>query len=218
MALTRLDLSIELTKATDCSDITLTDDTGTYDVTTNPLGYGLPSGITVNNVTGLIITVNMSSGIYFTYTCVVASGVINSCLLSVNGGTGTEIVSLLASTTFPVTDFSLFDEDYGVTLPELEDSIVEVDYNITGSSGEDTFNYLTSDSVMISCDICCCKDKLLLSIDPNCDCSSDAMQNYLRVSTYLEIAEMNMDIGKNDIALINLNKAIEICNCGCSDC
>lgn len=216
MPLTRLDLSIALTNATDCSDITLTDDTGLYPTATE--GYGLPSGITVNNVTGLVITVNISSGIYFTYTCVVASGVINSCLLSVNGGTGTEIVSLLASTTFPVTDFSLFSADYGVTLPTLEDSIVEVDYNITGGSGEDTFNYLTDQSVMVTCGICCCLQKALLEIDVNCSCSDEKLQNYLRASTYLEVAEGLMDIGKNDEALIALNKSIELCNCGGCGC
>jgi len=220
MALERLDLSIELTSATDCSDITLTDDTGLYNVTTNPLGYGLPGGITVNNVSSLIITVNLNGGIYITYTCIVSSGVITSCLLSVNGGTGTEIVSLLASTTFPVTDFSLFSEDYGVTLPSLEDGIVEVDYVIAGvGSGEETFNYLTSASGLLSCTVCCCKEKLLLSIDPDCSCSDSKMQTYLRVSTYLEVAAMNIDIGKNDQALEALNKAIELCDdcgCGCS--
>ena len=216
MALTRLDLSIELTNTTDCSDITLTDDTGTYPTATE--GYGLPSGITVNNVSSLIITVNLNGGIYITYTCIVASGVITSCLLSVNGGTGTEIVSLLASTTFPVTDFSLFSTDYGVTLPSLEDGIVEVDYNISGvGSGEEVFNYLTSKSAMLACSVCCCKDKLLLSIDPDCQCSDTKMQTYLRVSTYLEVAAMNMDIGKNDEALTALNKAIQLCDadCGC---
>lgn len=218
MALTRLDLSIELTNATDCSDITLTDDTGTYPTASE--GYGLPSGIAVNDVSSLIITVNMGGGIYITYTCIVSSGVITSCLLSINGGTGTQIVMLLASTTFPVTDFSLFSEDYGVTLPELEDSIVEVDYNITGVSGEgEVFNYLTSASTLISCSTCCCADKLLLSIDPDCQCSDKKMQQYLRVSTYLEVAAMNMDIGKNEQALEALNKAIALCNCnGCSGC
>ena len=220
MALTRLDLSIELTNATDCSDITLTDSTGLYNVTTNPLGYGLPSGITVNNVSSLIITVNMGGGIYITYTCVVSSGVITSCLLSINGGTGTEIVSLLASTTFPVTDFSLFSTDYGVTLPTLEDGIVEVDYNISGVSGSgEVFNYLTSSSIMLTCDLCCCLQEKLLSIDVNCSCSDEKLQNYLRASTYLDVAVMNMDIGKNEQALEALNKATEICNCqncGCN--
>lgn len=219
MALTRLDLSIELTNATDCSDITLTDDTGLYNVTTNPLGYGLPSGIAVNDVSSLIITVNMGGGIYITYTCIVASGVITSCLLSINGGTGTQIVSLLASTTFPVTDFSLFSTDYGVTLPTLEDGIVEVDYNILGVSGSgEAFNYLTSASTMLTCSICCCLQTKLLSIDVNCNCSDQAMNDYLRASTYLDVAVMNMDIGKNEQALEALNKAIEICDedCGCN--
>ena len=216
MALERLDLSIELTNATDCSDITLTDDTGLYNVTTNPLGYGLPSGITINNVTSLIITVNMGGGIYITYTCIVSSGVITSCLLSINGGAGTQIVSLLSSTTFPVNGFSLFSTDYGVTLPLLEDGIVEVDYVISGAVEGEAFNYLTDQSILLSCSLCCCIHKQLLLIDPNCSCSETKMQNYLRTTTYLEVAEMNMDIGKNEEALIALNKATELCNeCGC---
>jgi len=218
MALTRLDLSIELTNATDCSDITLTDDTGNYPTAAE--GYGLPSGITINNVSSLIITVYLNGGIYITYTCIVSSGVITSCLLSINGGTGTEIVTLLASTTFPMTDFSLFSEDYGVTLPTLEDGIVEVDYNIAGvGSGEEAFNYLTDQSTLLSCSLCCCLKKALLSLDPSCSCESKKMDNYIKASTYLEIAEMNMNIGKNDNALIAFNKATALCddceNCGC---
>ncbi len=217
MALERVDLSIELTNATDCSDITLTDDTGLYP--TSAEGYGLPSGIAVNDVSSLVITVNLNGGIYFTYTFVISSGTITSCLLSINGGTGTEIVTLLASTTFPLVDFSLFNEDYGVTLPDLEDGIVEVDYVIAGAVAEEAFNYLTDESVMISCQICCCINKLGLNVDIDCDCSEGSMMNYLKASTYLEIAAMNMDIGKNETAQAALDKATEICNCGgCSDC
>jgi hypothetical protein len=217
MALTRIDLSIELETATDCSDILLTDDTGTYP--TAPEGYGLTGGIVAGDVTSLIITVNMGGGIYFTYTFNLSHSTIISCLLSINGGTGTDITAVLNSTYFPLVDFSLFG-DYGVTLPSLEDGVVEVDYNISGVSGSgESFNYLTSEEALVVCSTCCCIERLGLSIDPLCDCSENAMMTYLRASTYLEIAGMNAEIGNMETAQAALDKASGICNCGgCSDC
>lgn len=218
MALTRIGLAISLTTNSACNDVALTDTTGIYPTVST--GYGMPSGATINSVTNVIITVNISGGTYITYTMVVTSGVITSCLVSINGGTGTEIVTKLTSTTFPLTGFSLFSTAYGVTLPTLEDCVLEVDYNIIGViKGDPTsaFNYLTSASNLISCDLCCCLQKKALSIDLNCGCSEDSMLKYLLNATYLDIAAMQMDIGNTANATIALNKAIDMCSEDC-DC
>lgn len=219
MALTRINLSETLTTSADCSDVALTDSTGLYNITTNPLGYGAPLAATVNSVTSAIIKVNMSGGIYFTYTFTIVNGVITAATVSINGASAVNILSHLTSTAFPFTSISLFSTTYGVTLPSLEDTVLEVDYSIIGTQSGTAYNYTTSSTALLTCSICCCLANLALEIDPLCDCSQDTTQAYLKASSYLEVAAMNMDVGKTDQALIALNKAKEICNskdCGCN--
>lgn len=222
MALTRVGLAITLAVNSTCTTMTVTDSTGTYDVTTNPLGYGLPSGAASADVTSLVIVVNLPGGSYFTYTFTIALNVISAATLSLSGGTATNILASLVSTVFPVTSFDLWGS-YGVTLPAFEDGVIEVDYTIGGfvpdGDASTAFNYTTSSSMLVPCTTCCCVQKMALAIDPDCACSNEAMWNYLRASTYLEIAKFNTQIGKNEVAQSALTKAGEICNCadcGCS--
>ena len=222
MALNRVGLAITLAVNSTCTTMTLTDSTGTYDVTTNPLGYGLPGGIASADVTSLVIVVNLPGGTYFTYTFTIVANVITAATLSINGGTATNILASLLSTVFPLTSFDLWN-GYGVTLPTFDDGVIEVDYTIGGTNNaygsSQTFNYTTSSTILVPCETCCCVEKMALAIDPDCSCSEDSMWNYLRASTYLEVAKYNTHIGKTAVAQTALDKAGEICNCkncGCS--
>ncbi len=225
MALTRVGLAITLAVNSTCTTITVTDSTGAYNVTTNPLGYGLPGGIATTDVSSLIVTVNIQGGSYFTYTFTIdtTDGSVTAATLSLSGGTATNIFASLPATVFPLSAFDLWGS-YGVTLPTFGDGIIEVDYTIGGSvaSGDlpaQDFNYTTSGSMLVPCSGCCCVQKMGLAIDPDCACSNEAMWNYLRASTYLEIAKFNTQIGKNAVAQSALTKAQEICDCegcGCS--
>jgi len=219
MALTRVGLAITLAVNSTCTTMTVTDSTGTYDVTTNPLGYGLPSGAASAYVTSLVIVVNLPGGTYFTYTFTIALNVISAATLSISGGTATNIFANLLSTVFPLTSFDLWN-GYGVTLPTFGDGVVEVDYTIGGTvpdgDAAQFFNYTTSGTMLVPCSACCCIQKMALAIDPDCSCSEESMWNYLRASTYLEVAKFNTNIGKTAVAQIALTKAQEICDC--SDC
>lgn len=222
MPLTRVGLAITLAVNSTCTTMTVTDSTGTYNVTTNPLGYGLPGGIATTDVTSLVIVVNIEGGTYFTYTFTIAANVITAATLSISGGTATNIFTNLLSTVFPLTAFDLWN-GYGVTLPTFEDGVIEVDYTISGSatSGDTAvaFNYTTSSAMLVPCETCCCVQKMALAIDIDCACSDEAMCNFLRASTYLEIAKFNTQIGKTAVAQQALTKAKEICDCagcGCS--
>jgi len=72
MALTeRVNLTIKTCLLEGCSKITVEDITGTYNATTNPLGYGLPGGIAYNDITQIIISVyypNITTPIIYTFT------------------------------------------------------------------------------------------------------------------------------------------------------
>jgi hypothetical protein len=51
MSLTRVGLTIETVISNNCTKVTVEDITGNYNVTSNPLGYGLPGGIAYNDIT-----------------------------------------------------------------------------------------------------------------------------------------------------------------------
>lgn len=223
MSVARVGLSIELTVNNACTDVFCTDDTGSYNASTNPDGYGLPTGATSASVTGLVIVVTLSDGSYLTYTFTIASNVISACTLSLSGGTATAITSELASTVFPLTNFSLFDEDYLDDMPTLGNDIVNVDYTITGRidpvSADTAYSYTTSQAKLVECEICCCVTTTGAELDlACCDCNSDELWNFILMDTYLTIASYATNVGNVDNAKIALDKAIAACDCGCGDC
>lgn len=200
-------LKISLATSSTCDNITVVDATADY-------GGGT---VTIASVTSNVIVVNLSGGSYLTFTFTIASNVITAATLGLSGATPVSILGSLASTVWPfvATPFSIW-RNYGVVIPALSDSVVEIDYTIAGSG----FNYTTSSTVLITCvGICCCLSKMSQAIDIECDCSEDAIWNYLRASTYLEVAQMATQIGNTERAQLALDKAIALCNCeNCSGC
>lgn len=221
MALTtRVGLTITLTVNTTCENITLKDTTGVYDATTNPLGYGMPGGIATSDVNTIIIVVNLSGGVYLTYTFTIVAGNITAATLGISGATPTSILASLSSAvwyTLMSGGFGLF-TDYGVTLPTFADGIYEVDYTVKGTSSDTLFNYTTSVTKLVMCDACCCVSKMGVNIDPECNCSEDALWNFLKADAYLQVAKFATQVGNTDRAQLALDKATNLCDCGCSDC
>jgi len=231
MAITRPDLKINVTVGAECSGFTVDDTTGTYDVTTNPEGYGLPDGPTVNNVTGLVIVVtNQSEGWYLTYTFTISSGTITACTLGLSGATATNILAELSSTVWPfITGVNAFDAtaDYGVTIPDLTDGIYQIDYTITGEAYGDSapptlsaFSYTTSEQPVLACDLCCCIDNMFIEA-AGCDCGCDGAMNAMRARYYATLAKYAAGRGDTDLAINNFEKAQSLCDgCtgGCGGC
>jgi len=162
MSVARPDLSINVVVGTQDSNIVVDDITGTYNPATNPEGYGLPDGPTVNNVTALrVILQNQSDGWYLTYTFTVDNGTITAATLGVSGATATSILSEMSSTAWPfITAVNAFDvtDDYGVTIPTISAGVYQLTYTIagtaTGSLGTpETFNYTTSEQPVLSCTV-----------------------------------------------------------------
>jgi hypothetical protein len=222
MALTRVDLQIENTVSDTCTDITLADTTGEFPVSAD--GYGAPNVIIHDDVLLLVIVVrNETTGLYFTYTLVVALQVIQSGTLSVQGGTAEDITSYVSASAFPfitgVNEFSLF-EDRGVTLPSMVDGAYQVEYTISGSStqggGEaEDFSYTTSETFVVDCETKCCITKMLADIDPDCSCSDKKQDYAMRAYTWLLTAKAAAGYGQVDKAVEALAKAKSMCDCGC---
>jgi len=227
MAVVRPDLKINVTVGAECSNFEIDDTTGAYDVSTNPEGYGLPDGPTVNDVAGLVIVVtNQSEGWYLTYTFTISSGTITACTLGLSGATATNILTSLASTVWPfITGVNAFDAtaDYGVTIPDLTDGIYQIDYTITGTAlGDDgqptAFSYTTSEQPVLSCDLCCCIDNMFIE-SAGCGCDDKAC-NAMRARYYAILAKYAAGRGDVDVAINNFEKAQSFCDgCGgCGDC
>jgi len=220
MAVSRPDVSIDLEVSNSCDSLLLTDDTGTYNVTTNPLGYGLPSGPAVNDVTGLTIVLTFDTqDTYITFDFTIASGVITAATLSVAGATAVDILSELASTTWPLTDFDFF-RDYGVTIPAFELGVHSVDYTISGLVSPASFSFTTSKSILNECSVNCCIQQKFAGIDVSCGCSNKEVLTAMVARGYLMAATYAAQSGDTANAVLALNKANELCDaegdCGCS--
>jgi len=215
MGLTRPNLSIENTVNDECTAFSIADTTT----------YGGAPSIGVNSVTGLVINVvNESTGIYFTYTFVIVSGVIQTGTLSIQGGTPASITTYVVSLAWPfitaVNEFNLFGS-YGVTLPDFGDAAFQVEYTITGradpgdGSGPADFSYTTSETFLVDCETACCISKMLADLDPNCSCSDTKQALAISAYTWLLVARASANYGQVDKAVAALQKASDLCNCDC---
>ena len=223
MALNRVGLSIEIAKNDKCDALYLEDTTGEYNITTNPLGYGLPSGIASNDVTEVIVVLRYSTlGTYITYNFTVALGVIQTATLAIEDGTPVDIYSELPSQVWPFDSDDQFEltGDYGVTLPELEDGVFQVEYTISGSSGNPTeeFSYTASEQFVLDCETACCIDKMYADLDPNCGCSDEKQKKADEAYTWLQVARASAELGDTNKAVTALIKAKSICDCNCKGC
>lgn len=227
MALSTPDIKISLTVNDTCNGLNFEDTTGNYDAVTNPLGWGLPDGPATTDVTECVITlVNETESTTIVYTFTVSAGTITAATLTNTDSTVTNILSELASTTFPFTSANIFDlsGDYGVTIPAIEDGVYRVYYNVsgsaTGSGGTpENFDYTIQDSVLVNCNVCCCISKLFQSIDPQCECSDKTWKKAMRGYAYMKAAQyITESSGNVEQAVAALNKAQDICdgNCGCN--
>jgi len=196
-----------------CTTMTLWDTTADYGIGT----------VTVNSVTSVSIVVrNKSDNSYFTYTFTVSSGTITAATLSLNGGTATTITSELDSTVWPfIVDVNEFDlwGDYGVTLPDFADAVIQPEYTINGTVIDVPYSYTTSKTSLVDCNTCCCITKLGASIDPSCDCSTGKRKTYDDAYTWLHVAKDAAAVGNVSRAVEALQKASELCECSsCGDC
>lgn len=224
MAITnRIDLSGTICVSEGCTKLTFSDTTG-FKVTDctcdqNDNGYGLTGGIALNDVTGAILNVYFpESTIPYVFTFILVNHVITSCILTDINSVSTNITSDLTSTVFPLTDFLVNDDGYGVTFPSLEDGIVNWDYTISGSSSGTAFSYTTSDGQLVDCSIDCCIEDKYLALDASCGCLTDKINDIINSEIFLNAARYSISAGQESKCQNFLDKAKEICSSNCKDC
>jgi hypothetical protein len=226
MPLNRPTLKIALTINEACTTIELADTTGEYPAAAN--GYAAPNTIVHDDVTSLVVVVrNKTTGTYFTYTFGILLQVTQTTTLSLDGGTATDIHTEVGALAFPfITDVNEFDlfGDYGVTLPDFDDGVYQVEYTISGESTggggspNTPFSYTTSKMTVRDCDLCECIADKFVEIDPNCNCTDKSIPFIQRIQALSQSAMFAAEKGMATKAVNALNKAIELCACTNCDC
>lgn len=224
MAITnRIDLSGCLLVKEGCAKLLFSDTTGFLvsecEDDQNDSGYGLDGGIALNDVTEAILNVYfVGQTIPFKFTFTISSAVITECILTDLNGNETNITTNLESTVFPLTDFQINLEAYGVTFPELTDGIVKWDYTISGTVDEEEFSYTTSDGTLVDCTLDCCIENKYRDLDLNCGCLDGKIDDLVLSEIFLWGARFSMNVGQDDKTDNFMAKGNEICNNNCKDC
>jgi hypothetical protein len=184
----------------DCQNLIFTETTGTYNVTTNPTGWGSPNPAT-STAAGAVVTVLVPSGTSYTF-------------------------SVFASSFPTVTStqqYLINYEDLGMS-DGLVDGLYTITYVVPTLQiilGVPTvITYTTILNTMIVCNLECCIDTLLLEIDDwTCDCSKDAKENFLTAHAIFEQIQHSIECGDLDTAGDLVDMAGKICrNENCSTC
>jgi len=220
MALTRVGLTIETVLSEGCTKITLADVTGTYNAVSNPLGYGLPNGITATDVSKTTINVyypSITTPIIYIITYDGAGAPLTFVVYDLNGvayDIFADYNTLFVDGTLNLTGTTAF------TLPTISDGMFNVEYTIEGieSVTSQEFSYTTNSYFLSTCSVECCITNMYKNLDMCCDCSENALLKIEKSEIFLSGAKYAIAIGQNEKAVCLLDKATELCEGNCTDC
>jgi hypothetical protein len=226
MAVSPLNLTIELTKSSDCTTIYLTDVTGVVGTDGNTDGYDISGGPAHDDVTSLTIVVTYNNfPTTLTYVFTLVNHAVTDCTLAIASGTPANIFAELdpSNLVFPFeasNPFSLF-ADYGVDIPTFTDDIYTVSYTIEGEVSAEAFSFTTEESLAILCAYQLCVNQKFAEIDWNCECASKKSQQALLGQAYINQVGASVALGDLSVGLSALGKLALLCQvsdggCGCS--
>lgn len=190
--------TINVCVKTACSVLTFKETTGTYNVTTNPGGYGTPNPITGDFVTA-VLTIIAPSGTQY----------------------DVDLIDLSAG--FPSSNV-----DFEYTIPSaqigsrtnIEDGYWQFIYTI--NDGVDT--YIASKTSIFTCNAQCCVNSMLLNIDAENSSIYNITNNkriseYIKAKAFLDSLKYYAFCGNLD-KFTNIKKVIDkICaKSGCKTC
>lgn len=190
----------QLTQSSDCTQLTLTDVTGSYNAVSNAGGYGSPN-VNTSNVTSITI----SGTIYLP------------------AGTTVTIPSNTLFPTATTPTFNLYQAWilttalFSISGNTFQDGIYSLTYTVNSSLGGGS-NYTNTYTwqQLITCNADCCIGNALSAINP-CDCDSDDVYEMFGI---LQAAKAASGATMNSKALDLLNTVTQWCNkqsqCGCN--
>lgn len=177
--------------------------------------YGVGGNPASSTITGSVIIVTYTLlGTTVTYTLTVVTNVVTAATMTLGAAAPVDILSNLASTVFPFTSanpFSLTDTDYHATMPQFQDQVYDVTYNITGTAG---LNETTTGVILTTCTTSCCIADKLRKADIN---NTDKLVDNLVPTAYLELAEA-FKVTNRPKANTYVQRAYSICSGDCNCC
>lgn len=213
------DFNIEITTLQGCTGLQLIDATGFYPE--KPFGYDAPTGVEIEDVTSVTITLyysSMSTSTIYVFT--LNDGEITAATLSLGGVSPVNIFGSLTTFEWPFTSENPFEltKNYGVTLPEFADDVYKITYTVA-STGDD-YEFSSVVYYPVGCNIKCCIDKKWQAIDPSCSCCSDKMNKALYLESLYNQFYYSCVAGNLTQALQALREAKRECGqttggCGC---
>jgi hypothetical protein len=196
-------LVISVCQSRNCKSFDITEETGVYNSSSNPGGYG--------------------GGINYDTTDVIDSSII----ITLPDGTQVTFDSLSASPSYPTlpdstgtVPFTITNTMLGIT-GALPDGIYEIFYQIDINNvfNQTQITNITT-KVLLSCNVKCCVEKMFAKIpDLGCDCNDMAVKDSLLAWTLYQ-SLLNAGACGNESKVNNildrLNKLCNIKNCGCN--
>ena len=226
MAVSPLNLTISLTKTSDCTSILLQDISGVVGTDGNTDGYDISGGPAHDDVDTLTIVVTYNSlPTTITYVFTLVNHAVTACTLRIASGTPADIFAELdpSNLIFPfeaANPFSLF-ADYGVEIPEFIDDVYTVSYTIKGEVSAESFDFTTEESLAILCSSQLCVNQKFAALDWGCECASDKAKTAMLGQAYINQVGSSVALGDLTTALSALAKVRSLCastdgGCGCS--
>jgi len=178
-----------------CGTLKITDNTGVYHATTNPLGWGAPSTILSSALTAATITYLVGDGD-----------------LDTDGTT----VSVLANIPNPVVGSFILKE---IDLDDYADGYIQISYVLTTASA----TYTKTKTIFFTCNVRCCINSMWATIATDCDCtceSNEKIDNALMAEGLLKAVNSAASCVTTAGRASLLAKIQRLCDwesCGCND-
>lgn len=205
----------------DCTYEYYIDNTGAYDASQNPGGYGAPNP-TSDAVTKYVLNIlQPNATIPYIYTFTVSAGTITAATQTTPAGVVTNILSSLLFTNFPFTATHPFKITNDMLGGSATDSIPDGVYNAAITvSGTGPFTATNDADFLLQCVVCKCKDQQFSKLSPaDCNCDCGKIEKLMAIDAFIQAANSAMDVGYSAQAQIDITKAADLCNgnCGCND-
>jgi len=189
-------LDFSICESSDCTEFTFTDNTGAYDATTNPYGWGAP-----NDTLGDVIT---------------------PCTLDITTPSGTtySIDLVTTSPVFPVdqapNELTLDMSSLGGTAGDsIPDGIYTFLYTVTTS----TTTYTQTVVAAFYCQVNCCVFTMFKDLDPDCTCCDEDRNTLLNAYLMLKGLIYNANCGDVDQFNTTLTALQRLCTqTNCQNC
>lgn len=197
------EVRIQLCVSHSCSDkniFTLTDNTGPYNATLNPYGWG-SGNIEISDVESSGLTITSPAGVVYGPFDVLAT------------------IPNLDGTTLEIDITDILDQDPAVG-EAYSDGYWIFDWTVQGVYGlDDTpFHSRCVRQELVLCDVKCCVDNLMADADPNCGCSKTGNKKSINAMLTLESIYARDCRKEYEGAKTRLATLQDICNNNCKNC